>query len=301
MSAYLGELAALATSVLFSASSSVNTLAGRRVGASVLNRMRLILAILWLVLAHGLFGISLPLHAGPERWFWLAASGIVGLAIGDAFLFQAFIWIGPRLSMLLMSLAPAIAALLAWIFLGEVLSLGQWAGMALTMIGIAWVILDRKGNSGLNHIDREHYLTGILYGLGGAVGQATGLVLAKRGMFGDFSAISGTLIRMLAAAAILWGITIFRRQTSKTLHQATADQRAFWLIVLGSVLGPFLGVTFSLYAVQNTEVGVASTLTALPPIILLPVGYFFFNERFGWQSILGTLLAMIGVSLLFRL
>jgi drug/metabolite transporter (DMT)-like permease len=301
MSAYLGELAALATSILFSASSMVNTLAGRKVGASVLNRMRLILAIFWLILTHALLGISLPLHAGPERWFWLSASGIVGLAIGDSFLFQAFIWIGTRLSMLLMSLAPAMAAFLAWILLGEVLSVGQWAGMALTMIGIAWVILDRKGSSGQNHIDKKHYAAGILYGLGGAVGQALGLVLAKRGMFGDFSAISGTLIRMLSAAIALWGITIFRRQTSQTIHQAIDEPQAARLILLGSVLGPFLGVTLSLYAVQNTEVGVASTLTALPPIILLPVGYFFFKERFGWQSVLGTILAMIGVIMLFRI
>jgi drug/metabolite transporter (DMT)-like permease len=71
--------------------------------------------------------------------------------------------------------------------------------------------------------------------------------------------------------------------------------------VLGSIFGPFLGVTLSLYAVQNTAVGVASTLTALPPIILLPVGYFFFKERFGWHSVLGTVLAMIGVFLLFRM
>jgi drug/metabolite transporter (DMT)-like permease len=206
MSAYLGELAALATSVLFSASSTVNTLAGRKVGASVLNRTRLVLAIAWLILAHALLRIPLPLLAGPERWFWLSVSGIVGLAIGDAFLFQAFIWIGPRLSMLLMSLAPAISAILAWILLGEVLSPGQWAGMALTTFGIVWVISDRKGNSRQNHIAKEHYMSGILFGLGAAVGQALGLVLAKRGMFGDFSAISGTLIRMLAAALILWGI-----------------------------------------------------------------------------------------------
>jgi drug/metabolite transporter (DMT)-like permease len=301
MSAYLGELAALATTVLFSASSTVNTLAGRKVGASVLNRSRLVLAIFWLILAHALLRIPFPLQASPERWFWLSLSGIVGLAIGDALLFQAFIWIGPRLSMLLMSLAPAIAAVLAWILLGEVLSIGQWAGMALTMFGIACVIMDRKGYSGNNHIDKEHYLTGLLYGLGAAAGQALGLVLAKRGIFGDFPALSGTLIRMLAAAFVLWGITIFRRQTAQTIHQAFDEPRAAWLILLGSVLGPFLGVTLSLYAVQNTEVGVASTLTALPPIILLPVGYFFFKERFGWQSVLGTLLAMVGVSLLFRL
>jgi len=67
----------------------------------------------------------------------------------------------------------------------------------------------------------------------------------------------------------------------------------------GSFFGPFAGVTLSLYAVQHTAVGVASTLTSLAPIILLPMDYFLFKERFGWQAVAGTLLAMAGVVLLF--
>jgi drug/metabolite transporter (DMT)-like permease len=54
-----------------------------------------------------------------------------------------------------------------------------------------------------------------------------------------------------------------------------------------------------LLAIQNTQVGIASTLMALPPVFLLPVGYFVFKERFGWQAITGTALAMAGVGLLF--
>ncbi len=299
MSAYLGELAALTTSLLFSGSSVVNTLAGRQVGSAVLNRMRLALAIGWLILAHGLFSVPLPLNAGPERWFWLSISGVVGLAIGDAFLFQAFIWIGPRLSMLLMALAPAMAAVLAWIFLDEVLSLGQWAGMALSLVGIAIVVLDPNHRANHHPEHKDKYLVGVLFGLGAAIGQALGQVTAKRGLYGDFSALSGTLIRMLAAAAILWGITVARRQIKQTFTPVVGQPKAAGFIVIGSVLGPFLGVTFSLYALQHAPVGVASTLASLSPIVLLPIGYFFLKEHFGWPSILGTILTMIGVALFF--
>jgi drug/metabolite transporter (DMT)-like permease len=299
MSAYLGELAALATSLLFSGSSVVNTLAGRQVGSAILNRMRLALAIGWLLLAHALLRIPLPIDAGPERWFWLSVSGIIGLAIGDAFLFQAFIWIGPRLSMLLMALAPAMAAILAWIFLGEVLSAGQWAGIALTLVGIAVVVLDRNNRANSHQEHKDKYLIGVLFGLGAAVGQALGQVTAKRGLYGDFSALSGTLIRMLAAATALWGITILHQQVKQIVRPVVGQPQAAGNILLGSFLGPFLGVTFSLYALQHTQVGVASTLAALSPIVLLPVGYFFFKERFGWPSILGTMIAMLGVALIF--
>ncbi len=299
MSVYLGELAALATSILYSGSSTVNTLAGRQVGSRVLNRMRLALAIFWLLLAHALLKIPLPIYAGSQRLFWLSVSGIIGLAIGDAFLFQAFISIGPRLSMLLMALAPPLAAILAWAFLDEILSVGQWIGMGITLIGISWVILDKNGHFGGNHAPKKQYILGVLLGLGAAVGQALGQVTAKRGLYGDFSAVSGSLIRMLAAGIVLWGITFARRQLKQTIKPMVDQPKAAWLIVLGSFLGPFLGVTFSLFALQHATVGVASTLASLSPVVLLPVGYFFFKERFGWPSIIGTLLAMLGVSLFF--
>ena len=64
-------------------------------------------------------------------------------------------------------------------------------------------------------------------------------------------------------------------------------------------MGPVLGVSLSLFALQHTSVGVASTLIALPPIFLIPIEYHFFKERFGWGAIAGTILAMIGVGILF--
>jgi drug/metabolite transporter (DMT)-like permease len=295
----LGELAALATSVLFSATSTQLTLAGRQVGSMVVNRLRLLLAILFLVGAHLLLRLPLPWLAGSQRWLWLGLSGVVGLVLGDALLFEAFIRIGPRLSMLMMSLAPILSTLLAWFFLGERLSPLQLLAIFITVFGIAWVVQDRNGQVGEDSADRRIALSGLLFGVGAAAGQAIGLVLAKEGLVGDFSALSGTFMRMLAAATILWAFTLLRRQAGVTLHKLTSQPRAALWILGGSFTGPFLGVTFSLVAVQRTDVGIASTLMALPPVILLPVGYFVFKERFGWQAVLGTLVALAGVGMLF--
>src|SRR4030042_746705 len=103
-----GELAALATSVLWSGTSTFFTLGSRKVGALVVNRARLLIALALLLLTRTLLlGGPLPLDAEPSRWFWLGLSGIVGLTIGDALLFQAFVWIGARLSMLILSSVPA--------------------------------------------------------------------------------------------------------------------------------------------------------------------------------------------------
>ena len=295
---HIGELAALITSVFWAATSTFFTIGGRGVGSVVLNRTRLLLAIFLLLLAHLILRQPLPMDISLDRLFWLSLSGVIGLTVGDALLFQALVMVGPRISMLMMSLAPVIGAALAWLFLGERLNAGQILGISLTIGGIAWVVAERTGRVE-TQIDRRKYLIGVLFALGGATGQALGLVTAKQGLSGDFSALSGTLVRMLAAAAVLWLITIFQHKVKSTFTQLRDHPRAFNFILLGSITGPTLGVTFSLIAVQNTAVGVASTLMALPPILLLPVSHYVFGERFGWQAIAGTLVAITGVALLF--
>lgn len=268
-------------------------------GSVVVNRIRLLAAIFFLTAAHFLLRTPLPLHASLDRYLWLSLSGVIGLTLGDAFLFQAYLWIGPRLSMLLLSLAPVLAALLAWVFLHETLSTFQVFGILLTLAGVIWVVLERNGNTRQEPTDKRTYSLGILFGLGAATGQALGLITAKNGLGGDFPALSGTLIRMIAAALALWAFTFIRGQAAETVRQVSQRPRVMWFILAGALVGPTLGVTLNLFAIQKITIGVASTLAALPPVILLPVSYFFFKERFGWQAILGTLVAMSGVALLF--
>ena len=198
---YLGEIAAIITSITFALSSTLFTVAGREVGSMVVNRLRLISASIILMTAHWIFlGTPWPVEANLNNWIWLGLSGIVGLVLGDTFLLQAFIWVGPRISMLMMSLAPILAAVIAWIFLGEILSLSQLSGIALTVIGVIWVVVDKNKKSPKGE---GKHIKGILFGLGGAVGQALGFVLAKNGMGESFSPISGNFIRMFTAMVLI--------------------------------------------------------------------------------------------------
>ena len=297
MKTYLGELAALATSLSFSIGSTAFTASGRRIGSLTVNRIRLLIAALFLGLTHWvLLGSFLPHDAGSSHWFWFGVSGMVGLVVGDIFLFQAFVLIGPRIAMLMLSLAPVIASVQAWIFLDERLSGGQIFGIFLTLLGIGWVLMEG------NRTDRDArvYGRGILLGLGAAIGQASGLVLAKKGFVGgELSPISANLIRMLAAALLLWVITLFQGQVGSTLRILRRQPKGLLYALAGAFFGPFLGVTLSLFAIQKIEVGVASTLSSLPPVFLLPISYFVFKERFGWGAVAGTFLAMAGVALLF--
>jgi len=302
-----GEIAALATAICFSVSSIFFTTAGRKFGPMVSNRLRLIIAIILLTITHWItFGSPFPLKAGIERWFWLGVSGIVGLAIGDLFLFQAYILIGPRLGLLFLSLSPAVASTLAWFFLGEVLSFGKVLGIILTLAGIAWVVLESntneqsyKGNTTTS--TGKISFQGILAGLFAATGQAVGVVLAKVGLKGSFSPISGNVIRMTAAFIALWLVTIIQGEAISTIQHANNQRSGLLYLLVGAVFGPLVGVSLSLYAIQNTDIGIASTLIALPPIFLLPVGFFLYKEHITWRANLGTILAIAGVGFLFWL
>ena len=294
----IGEIAALFVSFCWSLAAIGFTKGSQQVGAQITNRVRVLLALLALVLINAiLYGQPVPLHAGAARWAWLAVSGIVGLSLGDAFLFQAFREIGPRLGLLLLSLAPIFGALIAWAFFGQTLSLLQGLGIVVTLAGIFWVILLRPqaGNEQVRRVTPR----GILFGTLAALGQATGLVLSQQGMFGDFSPFAGTLIRMIAACAVLWIVAGFQLQVGSTVASMRARPGGLGWIAFGALFGPVIGVSASLLAVQHTGIGVASTLMALPPVFMLPISYFVFKERFGWQAIAGTLVAVAGVALLF--
>ena len=147
--------------------------------------------------------------------------------------------------------------------------------------------------------DNPNYGWGLLFGLGAATGQAIGLIAAKKGLGSDFPALSGNLIRMISAASVMWAIAIIRGRAGFTLRRFFENGPAIKNVMGGAFFGPFLGVWLSLVAVQLTHVGIASTLMALAPVFLLPVGYFVFKEKIGWSAILGTVVAMAGVAILF--
>ncbi len=294
----IGELAALFTSFCWTLSAIAFTRSSQLVGSQITNRVRVLLAMLALLLINTvLFGQPIPLHAGTSRWGWLTLSGVIGLAVGDAFLFRTYREIGPRLGLLLLSLAPIIGAGIAWAFFGQALHLIQITGIVVTLLGTFWVVMVRPepGNEQFHKITGK----GALFGILAACGQATGLVLSQQGMAGNFSPFAGTLIRMLAAFVTLWIVAVFQRQAGDTLTRMVRNPLALGWVVFGALFGPVIGVSASLLAVQNAKIGVASTLMALPPIFMLPISYFVFKERFGWQAIAGTALAMAGVALLF--
>jgi drug/metabolite transporter (DMT)-like permease len=293
--AYLGELSALITAFLWSGTSFAFTNAAKRIGSLQLNVNRIILATTFLFFIIIIVNINYDLS--DEQIYYLAFSGFVGLVLGDSFLFKSFQLIGARLGMLLMALVPAFSSVLALIFLNENLSLISVTGMTITLSGISVVILERSKSS--ESIFKSNKL-GILYGVLGALGQASGLVLAKFAFeAGNINGFVATFVRLLSAVVIIFPIALLFRRYKNPIKVYTKDTKALWATLIGTILGPVLGITGSLIAIANAQIGIASTLMSTMPIIMLPIVRYYYREKLSWRAIIGALIAVVGVAILF--
>jgi drug/metabolite transporter (DMT)-like permease len=293
---HVGEFAALAVAVFWTITALAFESASKKVGSLPVNWIRLVIGFVFLsVFTAFSRGFLLPVDASTHAWIWLTLSGIVGFVLGDLFLFRAFVLVGSRVAMLIMALAPPMAALLGWAILGERLGGLSVAGMALTLAGIALVVLERPSEE--RGIRFAHPFRGILLALGGAAGQAAGLILSKIGM-ADYSPFASTQIRILAGIAGFSLILTLRGSWGRTLS-ALRHSRAMAHLTAGAFFGPFLGVSFSLFAVQNTAVGIASTIMATVPVLIIAPAVLFLKEKVTMREIIGAVTAVIGIGLLF--
>ena len=302
MQNHFGEIAGVLTAVFWTVTSLAFESAGKKVGSLAVNLIRLVMAFFFIGLySFAVRGFFFPTDATLYQWQWLAISGLVGFVIGDLLLFQAFVVIGARISMLMMSLAPPFAAFVGWLLLGEVLNPVKWFGMAVTMTGIVIVILKREKSEENGTIKKRlksgYSVQGILLAIGGAIGQATGLVLSKKGM-GEYDAFSASQIRVLAGIVGFTVLFFFLKRWPR-VWAALKHRSAMKRITLGAFFGPFLGVSFSLLAVQHTEAGIAATLMAISPVLIIAPAVILFHEKVNWKEILGAVITVGGVALFF--
>ena len=288
-----GELAALGTATCWSFTGLFFAEAARRVGALRVNLLRLPVALVFLSLMLAVTRVPLATLDG-RRVAWLTASGVVGLVIGDLALFEAMRRIGPRLALLVMSLAPIAASVAGLVMLGERPGRLALAGIATTLAGVAWVVGERRDGEGFG----SHETAGVACALVGAVCQGLGLVLAKIGMAGQVPALAATWVRMGTATAAIWLLTGL---AGRARHVAPVDgfRTAGLPILGGAFFGPFLGVWLSLVAAKLAEVGVAATIMATTPVLVIPLLVVRERYRPTGRTLFGTILAIAGVALLF--
>ncbi len=303
--AYLGELISIGVAFSWTATALLSEFGSKRLGNLTLNVLRIGLALVFSLVLFGVVtGSPLPAGASTEAIGWMLLSGLVGYVIGDFCLFQCYIIIGSRYGQLFMTLAPLAAALMAWVTLGQQMTLMSFVAMVVTLFGIGISVLGRSGH---NKVSLKLPLNGVLFAIGAAVCQGVGLVLSKIGMNHYEPAaempewlvpFSANFYRCVAGIAG-FGLLLYFRDGIAPLREALHDAKGLSVATATTIFGPFVGVGFSLMAVQYTAAGIASTLMAMTPIIILLPSRWLFHETITWRAVAGAVISVIGVSLFF--
>ena len=310
---HLGEIISLIVALSWTATAIFADIASHRLGALPLNLIRMGFSIVFLsVLLVIVTGSPIPLYADGATYFWLALSGLVGYVFGDMCLFSCYVLIGSKFGQILMTLAPPVAGIAGWLMLGEKLSWHSWLAMLVTLTGIAICILGRGGAT--HKLEIKLPWKGVLLGIGAGIGQGVGLVLSKIGLENYAAALpddvsrgvtfmmpfAGTLIRAVTGFLGFFLILAIMGKASQ-LRTAVNDRQGMKFAVLTTFFGPFLGVSLSLMAVQYANTGVASTLMALTPVLII-VPYSIINhQKISPKEILGAIITVTGAALFFLL
>ena len=293
---HIGEISALFVAIFWTITAIAFESASKKVGSLSVNLIRLVLAFIFLSIFNFFYrGYFFPTDAGINQWFWLSLSGFVGFVFGDLCLFKSFTLIGSRLAMLVMTLAPPIAAVTGFILFDERLSIYSILGIFITLSGVFLAIAGH--NKEQEKITKKVPLAGFLFAFGGALGQAFGLILSKKGMNG-YDAFASTQIRIITG---IIGFTIiillFRR--SFQVFSALRNTSAMKSISIGSFFGPFLGVSLSLLSLKYTSTGIAATIMSTTPVLIILPSIYIFRQKVTAIEIIGAFLSVIGVALFF--
>jgi drug/metabolite transporter (DMT)-like permease len=299
---YLGEICALGTALTWSLSAVAWSHAGRRVGSQATSAVRLVLAVAIVGVIHWIvYGSPVPQGGTRHGLLLLALSGLLGVGVGDLCFFQALKLIGPRIGMLLLTVSPAITALLAY-FLPphESLSAAAIAGMALTAGGIGWVILEEPGPKAWQATPKQ-FRRGVLLGMLGAVLFSLGYLFSRQALAPQngygWAPFPATLIRMVPAMLLTVAILPLTGKLANA-RRACAEWGTLRILLLGTLVGPVVGIWLSMIALQRAEAGVATALINTGPLFMIPIAHFSHGEKPTWRGILGTAVAIAGVALL---
>ena len=310
----IGELISLGVAFSWTIAALASEVGSKRLGVFVMNVWRMAVALLFsAILLWFTFGKPYPAYASATTWLWLLGSGVVGYFFGDWCLFNSYLTIGSRMGQLFMTLAPMFAAFTAWVMIGQTLSWMSLLAMTVTLLGIAISVL---GHDRDHHMSLNLPLKGVLYGIGAAMGQGVGLVLSKIGVDHYTQDLAGSslvtaqsslenilpfasnMIRCVAGLLCFSTWLILSGHAGR-MHESLKERRGLVAMLIAVLSGPFIGVGFSLMAVQYTAAGIASTIMAMTPILILLPSRWLFGQPITARNLLGAIISVIGVSLFF--
>ena len=297
--------AALLAALLFAASAICGYRSSRQIGGAEANFWRICAAIFFLALWAHLFGSGLAGAALP----YFVVSGFFGIGLGDTGYFQALPRLGSRRAVLLTQcLIPLFAILIEWLWLGTTLTIVELLCIAVILTGVALALAPGDHAK----IPPRQLAIGIAFALFAAFCGALGAVFSRKAYFVAHAAgehpdpgttgyqrvLGGLLIPGIILLAVKWRSARAHGGVleGKTFQVSREKWRRIWPWILGnSLAGQTLGVTCVQWALERTPTGIVMTITALTPVILLPMTRIVEGEKIGIRSLIGALVAVAGV------
>jgi drug/metabolite transporter (DMT)-like permease len=297
MNLYSGEIAAFFTALLWALSSYFFVSATVKLGSVIVNFSRLVLSLVLFILT--IFILKIPFDISPYQLWMLMASGVLGLVVGDSLFFKSLEYLSARISTLVTSFSPAVAAIMAFIFLGESLSVLKVLGMIVTLSGIALVVLKKEENTGAAKSTKE-IKKGITLAFLYTLGQSAGLIFVKESFREkEINSILATGIRIFPAVVVLLPYFLYKAKTINPYKIFNKDFKAFRDVFIAMFLSVYIGMVFMFIAVTKIDIAVASTIIATIPLIQLVISRYFFKEKITWRSITGAFITVGGIVILF--
>lgn len=263
------DLCALGAAVCWAGGAMLSVSPVRHLGTFAFNRWRmLIVGVLLWVAALAVEGWRTP---APGLVAAMAASGLVGIFVGDSALFAAVNRLGPRRAGVLFALHAVFSAGFGYAVLGERMSIQAGAGAVLTLAGVMIaVLLGRRADE--DHAweaDRGRVSIGIGLGLLAALCQSVGTLIAKRVMVEPVGPLTASAIRVSVACGahlvlLGMGVRAVRAHRPPTLRVLTQTG-------VNGLIGMGLGMTLVLVALTRGDVGMVAILSSVSPVLLLPL------------------------------
>lgn len=226
--------------------------------------------------------------------FFLGISGLLGITLGDTFYFESLIKLGPRLSLIITTLIPVVTIILASIMLHESLFLISRIGIFFALSGVFLVLWD----SAPIGCYPKNWKSGITNGVLTVLCCAAATIFSKMAL-DSTSALKATFIRQISGVMglIFWGLINFKLKN--WLRPLFTNHTLFKKLFLASFLGTFLGTWFYILALKYTDTAIAVTLNATSPLFILPLAFFILKEKISFRAIIGSFVAVGGISLIF--
>lgn len=293
----LHEFAALGAATCWAITGLISAGPAGHLGALAFNRLRQVFVTCLLVLYLLATGAWRDLDAGNAGPLLL--SGMVGIFAGDTLLFAALNRVGPRRAGILFALNAPIAALLGWLVLDETLPPIAVVGVGLTVAGVLLAILFGKRRAQLHQWEaiKGPLWIGVSLGLGAALGQALGSIIARPIMATGLDPFAASMLRVGVAAFCLSALM------QLPIPAVKAKGKLTWRVAAVTALTGFIalaiGMTLLLFALSGGKVGIVSTLSATTPVIILPMLWIRTGERPAAGAWVGAALVVAGMALIF--